>query len=81
MFEKLFDKAGEITPGFEIEASRPRAVGRQRNRANYPVDNSSDYWIISLCLVLFDHLVAEISKRVVSNEEYLASYLETLQIF
>ena len=38
-------------------------------RANYPVDNPSDYWKISLYLVFLDHLVEEISKRVVSNEE------------
>ena len=38
-------------------------------RAIYPVDNPSDYWKISLYLVLFDHLVEEISKRVVSKEE------------
>jgi hypothetical protein len=38
-------------------------------RAIYPVDNPSDYWKISLYLVFFDHLVEEISKRVVSKEE------------
>jgi len=40
--------------------------------ANYPVDNPSDYWKISLYFVFLetlDHLVEEISKRVVSNEE------------
>ena len=41
-------------------------------RANYPVYNPSDYWKISLYLVFLetlDHLVEEISKRVVSNEK------------
>jgi hypothetical protein len=38
-------------------------------RANYPVYNPSDYWKISIYLVFLDHLVEEISKRVVSNEE------------
>ena len=38
-------------------------------RANYPVDNPSDYWKISLYLVFLEHLVEEILKRVVSNEE------------
>jgi hypothetical protein len=37
--------------------------------ANYPVDNSSDYWKISPCLVFLDHFVEEISKGVVINEE------------
>jgi hypothetical protein len=41
-------------------------------RANYPVDNPSDYWKISLYLVFLDPLVEEIhfvSKRVVSNKK------------
>ena len=41
-------------------------------RANYSVDNPSDYWKISLHLVFLetvDHLVEEISKRVANNEE------------
>ena len=41
-------------------------------RENYPVNNPSDYWKISLYLVFLetlDHLVEEISKRVVSNEK------------
>jgi len=38
-------------------------------RLNYPADNPSDYWKISLYLAILGHLVEEISKRVVSNEE------------
>ena len=46
-------------------------------RANYPLDNPSDYWKISIYIVFLDHLVEDISKLVVSNEErfFLASYL------
>ena len=47
-------------------------------RTNYPVDNPSDYWKISLYLLFLDHLMEEISERVVSNEGhlfFLASYL------
>ena len=58
-------------------------------RANYPVDNPSDYWKISLYLVFLDPLVEEISKRVVSNEERFegggggvrAPYIYTRQVF
>ena len=43
-------------------------------RANYPVDNPSDYWKIPLYTLsswpeTLDHLVEEISKRVVSKED------------
>ena len=47
-------------------------------KANYLVDNPFDYWKISIYMyiVFLDHLVEEISKRVVSNDErFLASYL------
>ena len=66
--EALFDKACKIASEFEITASSSRIVGRQKNRATYPVDNPFDCCKISLCLVFLDHLVGEISKRVVGNE-------------
>jgi hypothetical protein len=37
--------------------------------ANYPVDNPSGYWKMSLCLVFFDYFVEEISNGVVINKE------------
>ena len=46
-------------------------------RANYHVDNPSDYWKISLYLVFletWDHLVEEISKRVANNAERVFSF-------
>jgi len=75
VWEALFDKACEIALEFEIEVSRPRILGRQTERI-IPVDNPSDHWRISLYLLVLDHLMEEISKRVVSNEaRYLTSYL------
>ena len=38
-------------------------------RAYYSVDSPSDYWKMSIYIGLLDHLVEEMSKRVVSNEE------------
>jgi len=49
-------------------------------RTNYPVDNTSDYWKISLYLVFLDHLVEEISKRVVSNVELFLSPASPLDL-
>ena len=40
----LIYKACERASEFEIEASRPCVVGRQRNRTNYSVEYPSDYW-------------------------------------
>ena len=36
-------------------------------RANYPVDNPSDYWKLSIYIVLLNHSMEEISKEVVNN--------------
>ena len=44
VWEALFDKACELALEFEIEVNRPRLVGRQRNRVNYPLDNPSYYY-------------------------------------
>ena len=43
-------------------------------RENYPVNNPSDYWKISLYLVILD-LVEVISKGVLSNEERVLFYI------
>jgi len=56
VWEALFDKACEIALEFEMEASRPCVVVRQRNRANYSVDSPSDCRI-SIYLAFLDHLV------------------------
>jgi len=83
MFEELclIYKACEIASEFEIEVSRPCVVGRQRNRANYPVEYPSDYWRISLCLVFLGHLAEEISKRVISNEGCFFVFFVCLFVF
>ena len=45
------------------------------SRANHPIDNPSAYWRISLYFVFLDHLVGEITNRLLSNEErFLASF-------
>ena len=38
-------------------------------RAYYSVDSPSDYWKISIYIGFVDHLVEEMSKRVVSIKE------------
>ena len=50
IWDVLFDKACEIASEFEIEESRHRVVVRQRSIANYPIENTSDYWRLSLYL-------------------------------
>ncbi|CAG2193974.1 unnamed protein product [Mytilus edulis] len=75
VWESLFTRATDIAAEHDIEPSVPRVAGRQRHRANHPIIEPSDYWRVSLYYVFLDHLVAEITKRLISNEErFLASY-------
>jgi hypothetical protein len=80
VWDALHSRACDIASEFDIEPCTPRVVGRQRNRANHPARNPKDYWCVSLYLVFLDHLVSEISNRVISNEErFLASYLSPVK--
>ena len=80
VWDALYTRACDIASEFDIEPCTPRVVGRQRNRANHPAQNPKDYWRVSLYLVFLDHLVSEISNRVISNEErFLASYLSPVK--
>ena len=75
VWDALYTRACDIASEFDIEPCTPRVVGRQRNRANHPAQNPKDYWRVLLYLVFLDHLVSEISNRVISNEErFLGSY-------
>ncbi|XP_063416002.1 zinc finger MYM-type protein 1-like [Mytilus trossulus] len=75
VWESLFARATDIAAEHDIQPSVPRVAGRQRHRANHPILEPSDYWRVSLYYVFLDHLVVEITKRLISNEErFLASY-------
>lgn len=64
----LFEKAEKIGEEFEIIPRIPRLAGRQRHRLNHPIHDPSEYWRVSLYLMFFNHLVTEISTRVIKNE-------------
>ncbi|VDI46911.1 Hypothetical predicted protein, partial [Mytilus galloprovincialis] len=64
----LFEKAVKVGEEFEIPPSIPRRAGRQMHRQNHPINDPSEYWRVSLYLVFLDHLVTEITSRVIKNE-------------
>jgi len=45
---------------FDVVSSKPRATGRQRNRANPQVADTKDYWFL-------DHLLNELRDRFVKK--------------
>ncbi|XP_071148256.1 zinc finger MYM-type protein 1-like [Mytilus edulis] len=72
----LFEKAVKVGEEFEIPPSTPRRAGRQMHRQNHPINDPSEYWRVSLYLVFLDHLVTEITSRVIKNEgRFSAEYL------
>ena len=71
VWESLFARARDIAAEHDI----PPCIPRQQHSANHPINNPSDYWRVSLYYVFLDHLVAEITKRLINNEEhFLASH-------
>ncbi|WAQ98036.1 hypothetical protein MAR_022409 [Mya arenaria] len=65
VFDAIFQKEADIASEFQIDASVPRQNQRQRNRANYQVEDPKTYWRIALYNVFVDHLIEEVSSRVV----------------
>ncbi|VDI61579.1 Hypothetical predicted protein [Mytilus galloprovincialis] len=72
----IYLKAVKVGEEFEIPPSIPRRTGRQMHRQNHPINDPSEYWRVSLYLVFLDHLVTEITSRVIKNEgRFSAEYL------
>ncbi|WAR08121.1 hypothetical protein MAR_015103, partial [Mya arenaria] len=75
VFDAIFQKAADIASEFQIDASVPRQNQRQRNRANYQVEDPKTYWRIALYNVFVDHLIEEVSSRVMANQERFCAQL------
>ena len=71
----------EVGSRFEIEPSGPRISAIQRNRANVPAVTPQQYWYRAHYLVLVDHLIQELSDRLLNhNERFLGQYLIHTQL-
>lgn len=51
----------------------PRGAARQVNRVNVPAANPSQYWKRAMYLPFVDHLIQEITNRLVKNEDRFAA--------
>ena len=59
----------------------PRISAIQRNRANVPAVTPQQYWYRALYLPLDDHLIQELSDRLLNhNERFLGQYLIPTQL-
>ena len=83
VWDALFDKAEEIARDNNIDVSMPRVVAaqRQRHRVNVPADNPRDYWKRAMYLPFHDHLIVELTDRLISNHHrFFAQYLIPKQL-
>ncbi|CAC5399410.1 unnamed protein product [Mytilus coruscus] len=75
-WDELFEKAVQVADTVEEVLIMPRAAGRQRHRVNVPAETPSQYWKCAMFLPFLDHLIQELTRRLVSNEDrFSAQYL------
>ncbi|XP_045204590.2 52 kDa repressor of the inhibitor of the protein kinase-like [Mercenaria mercenaria] len=75
VFEGIFQTAVNIASQFQIDPSIPRQIQRQQHRANYDIADPEQYWRVALYNVFVDHLILEITNRVISNEDRFTAQL------
>ena len=68
-WDELFEKAVKVADTVEEVPTMPRGAGRQRHRVNVPAETPSQYWKRAMFLPFLDHLIQELTRRLVSNEE------------
>ncbi|XP_052778692.1 zinc finger MYM-type protein 1-like [Mya arenaria] len=69
VWDALYQEAVTVADEFQIDPAVPRQAARQRNRANYDVQDPSRYWKVSVFYVFVDHLLQEMDTRILKNEE------------
>jgi hypothetical protein len=76
IWEAIFSKSEEVGTTHNIAANVPRVVGRQQHRCNALANTPSEYWKRNLYLPFIDHLIAELTDRLILNEpRFIAQYL------
>lgn len=78
VWDVLYAKAVEMAEAVDVQPSRPRAPNnrRQQHRQNAPADTVSDYWKRNMYLPFVDHLVTELSDRLIEDgDRFNAQFL------
>ena len=75
-WDELFEKARKLADTIEEAPSIPIGATRQRHRVNVPAENPSQYWKRAMYLPFLDHLIQELTNRLVTNEDrFCVQYL------
>ncbi len=80
-WNELYQEACDLAATFDIPPTAPRVAGRQMLRMNVPAPDSNTYWKRNLYLPFLDHLINEITVRVLNPKpRMLAQYLLPRQL-
>ena len=75
-WDELFEKARKLADTIEEAPSIPRGATRQRHRVNVPAENPSQNWKRAMYLPFLDHLIQELTNRLITNEDcFYVQYL------
>ena len=78
VWEALYAKAVEMAQSVDVQPGRPRGRNnqRQQHRPNVPAEYISDYWKRNMYIPFVDHLLVELSDRLIEDgERFNAQFL------
>ena len=62
--QEWYDEASKIPSSVQVFESRPKIVGRQRNRDSLPSDSVSDYYKRTCSIPVLNFLFSELDRRI-----------------
>ena len=69
VWKELYERGKQLTADVDIEPRIPRTAGRQQHRVNIPAETPEMYWQRAVYFPLVDHLVQELTDRLLSQED------------
>ena len=76
VWKELYERGKQLAADVDIEPRIPRTAGRQQHRVNIPAETPEMYWQRAVYFPLVDHLVQELTDRLLSQEDrFLGQYL------
>ena len=76
VWKELYERGKQLAADVDIEPRIPLTAGRQQHRVNIPAETPEMYWQRAVYFPLVDHLVQELTDRLLSQEDrFLGQYL------
>ena len=76
VWKELYEQEKQLAADVDIEPRTPRTAGRQQHRVNIPAETSEMYWQRAVYFPLVNHLVQELTDRLLSQKNrFLGQHL------